>query len=142
MNGDGVEKDGAHAVSLLRQILAQEDSSAEIITDAQSALATAYASGNGVEADTAQAALLCKRAAQGGSWQAIQNLPLTLKCHFCDATPASKVCARCRKVRYCDAQCQRARWNREADPHRAHCRRRTAEASEENNNPAGGGGAS
>ena len=81
-------------------------------------------------ADTVQAALWCQRAADGGDAGAIDMLPLIRTCSFCSSSPARKHCERCRKVRYCNAVCQAAHWNREADPHKGHCRR-AAEASQQ-----------
>jgi len=98
-------------------------------------LATCYRRGEGVEADTVQAALWCQRAAQGGNAPAMELLPIILKCDFCGSTPARQLCTRCRKVRYCDRQCQLGHWHREREPHQGHCRRlvprRAAEASEQ-----------
>jgi len=52
-------------------------------------------------------------------------------CDFCVTPDAAKHwCARCRKVRYCDAACQRAHWNRKTDPHKGHCHR-APEASQQ-----------
>ena len=90
---------------------------------AQITLATCYAEGDGVEANTVQAALWGQRAADSGDAMAIANLAITLECDFCGATPARKHCVRCLKVRYCDASCQRAHWNHETDPHKGNCRR-------------------
>ena len=136
LTGTGVEKDGAHALSLLSEVIAREDSSK---ADAQGAIAHCYATGNGVEVNTVQAAMWCQRAATGGCKQAIRFLPLILRCDFCGTTPARQVCDRCLKVRYNDAQCQRAHWNRETSPHKGHCRR-AVEVSEAGT--ASGGSAS
>ena len=83
-----------------------------------------------MEADTVQAALWCQRAADGGDAEAIELLPLIRTCNFCGKKPARQLCERCRKVRYCNAECQAGHWNRETDPHKGHCRR-AAEASQE-----------
>jgi len=125
--GGGVEKDAVHGVSLLRQVTNQEDDTKEM---AERALAVCYMEGNGVEADTVQAALWCQRAADGGDAHAIELLALIRTCDFCGTTPTRKHCERCRKVRYCNATCQAAHWNRETDPHKGHCRR-AAEASQQ-----------
>jgi hypothetical protein len=80
-----------------------------------------------------QAALWCKQAIQDGSEYAIRNLPFIRRCDLCGETPARQLCVRCRKVRYCDHQCQLAHWNREADSHKGPCkehRRRAAEAAQ------------
>ena len=130
-----------HGVSLLRQIIADKGNT--MIGDAQSSLASCYATGNGVEADTVQAAMWCQRGVDGGRSQlAIQNLPIILKCDFCGTTPARQVCSRCVQVRYCEARCQRGHWNRETDPHKCHCRRRAAEASVDGAAPGRGGASS
>ena len=126
LNGEGVEKDAAHAVTLLSEAATQDDASTGM---AQSALAACYMEGVGVEADTEQAALWCQRAADGGDAQAIQMLSNIRTCTFCGTTAARKHCERCRKVRYCNTTCQAAHWNRETDPHKGHCRR-AAEASQ------------
>ena len=133
--GDGVEKDAAHGVALLRQ--AVEQSSDEQRTMAQTSLAKCYYQGEGVEADTVQAVLWCQRGAQGGEAEAIELLPVYQECDLCGSSPARQLCSRCRKVRYCNAACQRAHWNRETYPHKRHCRR-AAEASEEGTTPGGG----
>ena len=97
---------------------------------AQSSLARCYMDGNGVEVDTVQAALWCQRAADSGDPGAIEMLRIIRTCNFCVSRPARQHCERCRKVRYCNAVCQAAHWNRETDPHKGHCRR-AAEASQE-----------
>jgi len=137
--GVGVEKDAAHGVSLLRQVLTQESA---WTANAQFALALCYRDGEGVEVDTVQAALWCQRAAEGGVAEAIENLAIIRTCNFCGTTPARKHCERCRKVRYCDTMCQAAHWNRATDPHKELCRRRAAEASEERTAPPGGAASS
>jgi TPR repeat protein len=126
--GEGVEKDAAHGVSLLRQVTNREDATKTL---AERTLAICYMDGNGVEADTAQAALWCQRAADGGDEWAIRKLPIIRTCDFCGTTPARQHCERCRKVRYCDATCQAAHWNRYTNPHKSHCRRRATEASQQ-----------
>ena len=63
LTGEGVEEDADHAVGLLRQVIDQVDASR---ADAQVALAICYKMGHGVETDTAQAAIWCQRAADGG----------------------------------------------------------------------------
>ena len=123
--GEGVEKDAAHGVSLLRQVINQEDAKQ---TEAEMTLAMCYMDGNGVEADTVQAALWCQRAADGGDAGAIELLPIIRTCTFCGTRPARKHCESCRKVRYCDTTCQAVHWKRETDPHKGRCRR-AAEAS-------------
>ena len=123
-----MDKDAAHAVSLLRQVITQEDVWKE---DAETSLAMCYATGTGMDADTVQAALWCQRAATGGSEQAIENLATIRRCDFCGTTPARQLCVRCRKVRYCDHQCQLAQWNRETNAHKGPCKEhchRVAEA--------------
>jgi len=87
-----------------------------------------------LEADTAQAAMWCQLAADGGDECAIEMLPVIRTCDFCGTTPARQHCERCRKVRYCSAACQAAHWNRATDPHKGPCkehRRRAAQASHE-----------
>jgi TPR repeat protein len=56
LKGEGVEKDAVHGVSLLRQVINQEDATK---ARAEKALTSCYMEGNGVEADTVQAALWC-----------------------------------------------------------------------------------
>ena len=134
LRGDeGVEMDAVRGVALLQQCI---DEDGEFTAMAQAILAMCYMKGVGVEADTTQAAFWCLRAATGGSEQAIEALPLIRTCTFCGKTPARKHCERCRKVRYCDATCQRAHWNHETNPHKGQCRR-AAETS-----PRAAGGAS
>jgi hypothetical protein len=131
VKGEGVEKDAAHGVSLLRQVITQDDVSK---ADAEIALSLCYMEGNGVAADTVQAAVWCRQAAEDSSERAIMMLPIILECDFCGTTPARQLCVRCRKVRYCDRQCQLAHWNRETDPHKGPCKehcRRAAEASQQ-----------
>jgi len=128
LNGVGVEKDAAHRVSLLRQVITQEVDVWK--SDAERALAMCYAAGTGVEADTVQAALWCQRAADGGDEPAIELLPFIRTCGFCGTTPARKHCERCRQVRYCDVECHAAHWIDETDPHKSHCRRRAAEVTQ------------
>ena len=128
LTGKGVDMDDAHGVSLLRQVINQEEDVAT--ANAKRTLAMYYLEGNGVEADTVQAALWCQRAADGGDAMALQMLPLIQTCTFCGTTPARKHCGRCRKVRYCSTVCQAGHWNRETDPHRSHCRR-AVEASQQ-----------
>jgi len=127
LNGEGVEKDVAHAVNLLVEAATQDDESTVM---AQSALAACYMEGYGVEADTVLAALWCQRAADSGDAQAIQILSIIRTCTFCGTTPAGKHCERCRKVQYCNATCQAAHWDHETDPHKGTCRR-AAEASQQ-----------
>jgi hypothetical protein len=134
--GQGVKKDAVHGVALLRQVINNADSSK---ADACCGLAMCYDRGTGVEADTVQAALWCQRAVTGGCEFASQLLPTIWKCELCGTAPARQLCTRCRQVRYCDAVCQAAHWNRETDPHKGHCRR-AGEASEEGT--AAGGGTS
>jgi TPR repeat protein len=124
--GDGVAKDAAHAVFLLRKAAEQDD---QMQADAQTRLAECYATGEGVEADTAQAAVWCQKAAKSGFEPAIDFLPIIRRCDFCGATPARQLCKRCRKTRYCGAACIQGHWTRPTDPHKGHCRRRAAEAS-------------
>ena len=126
LKGEGVAKDGAHAVTLLRQVT---DHGGVDAMFAKAKLAGCYWAGNGVEADTVQAAVWCQRAADGGSAFAIDLLTTIRKCDFCGTTPARKHCERCRKVRYCDVGCQAAHWNRVTDPHKGLCRR-AAQASQ------------
>ena len=127
LTGEGVEKDAVHGVALLRQVIEKEDESTAL---AQATLASCYHHGDGVEADTVQAAAWCQQAATGGDAQAIEMLPIILQCFFCSATPARQLCNRCRKVRYCDRQCQLGHWNHETEPHKGHCHR-AAEASQQ-----------
>jgi TPR repeat protein len=90
--------------------------------------------GRGVDADTVQAALWCQSAADGGDAGAIELLARIRKCDYCGSTPARQLCNRCRKVRYCNHQCQAAHWNRETDSHKGPCkehRRRAAEAPQQ-----------
>jgi len=126
--GVGVEKDAVHRVSLLRQVVNQED---DTKAKAETTLTMCNMEGEGVEADTVQASLWCQLAADGGDAWAIQMLPMIRTCNFCGTTPARKHCERCRTVRYCDTTCQAAHWNRETDPHKGHCRRAAPEASQQ-----------
>ena len=126
LKGDGVAKDAAHAVFLLRKAAEQDD---QMRADAQTRLAECYATGEGVEADTAQAAVWCQKAAKSGFEPAIEFLPIIRRCDFCGATPARQLCKRCMKARYCGVACIQGHWIRAADPHKDHCRRRAAEAS-------------
>jgi TPR repeat protein len=90
--------------------------------------------GEGVEADTVQAALWCQRAAKAGNEEAIELLPIILKCDFCGSTPARQLCNRCLMARYCGAGCQAGHWNTATEPHKGPCkdhRRPAAEASEQ-----------
>jgi len=78
LSGDGVEKDAATGVCLLRQVIAHEGAAT---ASAQFALAQCYAKGEGVERgtvedDTLLAALWCQRAARGGYAVAIELLPV------------------------------------------------------------------
>jgi hypothetical protein len=130
LKGEGVKKDAARGVALLLKAVTQHNDEVETAI-AQSALSECYMEGNGVEADTTQAALWCQRAAEGGNTWAIQNLPIIRTCDFCGSTPARKHCERCRKVRYCDADCQAAHWHRETDPHKGHCRRAVEASSQQ-----------
>jgi hypothetical protein len=86
----------------LMQVIAQGGAATAI---AQRLLALCYHNGEGVEANTVQAALWCRRAADGGDATAADNLPGIRQCNFCGATPVRKLCARCRKTRYCGAAC-------------------------------------
>jgi len=142
LKGEGVEKDAARGVTLLHQAAEQVD---QMQTNAQLSLAKCFMTGEGVEADAVQAAMWCERAAEGGEAEAIEMLPIIRTCHFCGTTPARKHCERCQSLRYCSASCQAAHWNRDTDPHKAHCRRaaprRAAEASEEGTAPGAGGAA-
>ena len=125
--GVGVARDAAYAVTLWHQVADQDSVYATV---AQSELAGCYYAGDGVAIDTVEAALWCQRAADHGDVEAIRMLPIIRTCDFCGSTPARKHCERCRKVRYCNTQCQAAHLNRETHPHKSHCRRRTAEASQ------------
>jgi hypothetical protein len=128
----GVEKDAAQGVTLLRQVINQENATNTVTKPmAETRLATCYMTGDGVEADTVLAALWCQRAADGGDVDAIEMLPIIRTCNFCGTTPARKHCERCRKVRDCSTSCQAAHWKRETDPHQGHCRRRAVEASQQ-----------
>jgi len=101
---------------------------------AERLLTFCYMEGDGVEADTVQAALWCQKAAASGDAQAIELLPIIRECDFCGTTPARQLCVRCLKVRYCNHQCQLAHWNRATDSHKGPCkehRRRAAEASQQ-----------
>ena len=120
--------DVAHGVSLLRQVINQADATKAF---AERALARCYYDGHGVEADTVQAALWCQKAATSSDARAIEMLPIIRTCHFCGTSPARQHCERCRKVRYCDAGCQAAHWDRETDPHKGVCRRITQSSQEE-----------
>ena len=126
-----MEKDAAHGVSLLRRSITTVD---ERRADAEMALAVCYAEGNGVEADTVQAAAWCQKAVTSGSELAIEMLAVIRQCNLCFSTPARQLCVRCLKVRYCDRQCQLAHWNHATDAHKGPCkehRRRAAEASQQ-----------
>ena len=136
--GQGVEKDAVHGVALLRQVINNADSAQ---ADACYFLALCYDRGKGAEADTMQAGLWCQRAVAGGCQFASQLLLTIWKCKFCGTTPAHQLCTRCRKVRYCDARCQAAHWNRETEPHKARCCR-AGEASEEGTAASGGASSS
>jgi hypothetical protein len=104
--GEGVEKDAVHGVCLLRQVITQGD---EVTANAQAALATCYSTGDGVDVDLKQATKWSSRAAAGGYADAIQMLEVLRTCDFCGTPDAAKQwCERCRKVRYCNATCQRA----------------------------------
>ena len=124
LRGEGVEEDAAHGVALSLQVTTQEDAVKTAM--AQSQLVARYVTGNGVEADTTQAAMWCQRAADGGDEDAIEMLPMIRTCTFCGTTRARQHCERCRKVRYCNAACQAAHWHRETDPHKGHCQRAAA----------------
>ena len=126
LQGEGVEKDAVHGVSLLRQVIDREDATK---ANAERMLTICYMEGDGVEADTVQAALWCQRAADSGLPYATALLPIIRTCNFCGTTPACQHCDRCRKVRYCNTRCQAAHWNRETDPHKGACRR-AAEVSQ------------
>ncbi len=115
LKGEGVEKDAAHGVSLLRQVINQEDC---MKAKAEIALTICYMEGNGVEADTVQAALWCQQAATSGDASAGELLAVIRRCDFCGTTPARQLCVRCMKVRYCDHQCQLAHWK----AHKAECK--------------------
>ena len=131
LGGQGVEKDAAHGVSLLRQVINQNY---ELKANAEKRLAFCYLDGIGVEADTVQAALWCRKAVTSVDQQAIELLALIRECDFCGTTPARQLCVRCMKVRYCDHQCQLAHWTRETDGHKGPCkehRRRAAEACQQ-----------
>jgi TPR repeat protein len=132
LTGEGVEKDAVHRVSLLRQVITQD---AYHTGNAQTALARCYVAGDGVEAALKQAAKWSSRAAAGGNAEAIQMLETLRMCDFCGTHSAAKLwCERCRKVRYCDRQCQLAHWNHAINPHKGPCkehRRRAAEASQQ-----------
>ena len=74
----------------------------------------------------------CKRRFDAsGPQTAVTPWPIIRTCNFCGTTPARQHCARCRKVRYCNAVCQAAHWNRETDPHKGHCCRAAEESQEE-----------
>ena len=131
LRGEGVEKDAAHGVSLLRQVINQGDA---MKADAERMLTICYMDGDGVEADTVQAALWCRKAVTSGDVHAIELLAIIRRCSFCGTTPARQLCARCLKVRYCDHHCQLAHWNRETDAHKGPCKEhrcRAAEASQQ-----------
>jgi TPR repeat protein len=119
--GLGVAKDAAHGVKPMREVTTQGNAVMAVM--AQCYLTTCYWEGNGVEADTVHAALWCQTAADGGDARAIEMLPIIRTCSFCGTTPVRKHCERYRKVRYCNAVCQAAHWNRVTDPHKGHCRR-------------------
>ena len=105
LKGEGVEKDAAHGVKLLRKAAVQEDCNQ---ASAQADLALCYMQGYGVDADTVQAAFWSKKAAKGGDLAqgaADELAAFIRRCAFCGTAPAHKHCGRCRKVRYCDATC-------------------------------------
>jgi len=139
LKGEGVEKDAVRGVSLMRQVINQED---DTKAKAEHALTLCYMDGNGVEADTVQAALWCQKAVTSGDEQAIELLAIIRECDFCGTTPARQLCVRCRKVRYCDHQCQLAHWNRETDPHKGPCKEHCRRAAEASLQEAGGAVAS
>jgi TPR repeat protein len=145
LNGQGVEKDATHGVSLLRQLITEVNTQMTdhrmrgcLVANCHASRAVCYETGNGVEADTVQAALFCRRAAEAGSQQAIDNLPIIRQCDFCGSTPARQLCTRCRKVRYCGAGCQRAHWSRATDPHKGPCKEHCRRAAEASQQEAGG----
>jgi hypothetical protein len=131
LTGKGVEQDAAHGVSLVRQVINQEDGNK---ARAEKTLAICDMTGDGVASDTVQGALWCQKAVTSGDARAVELLAGIRRCDFCGITPARQLCVRCRKVRYCDHQCQLAHWNREGDAHKGPCkehRRRAAEASQQ-----------
>ena len=82
LTGKGVDKDVARGVAYLRQLIATElTSTGDVATvmspavraSAQSALGMCYATGEGVEADTVQAALLLERAVGAGRGRCTLN---------------------------------------------------------------------
>ena len=80
-----MEQDAEHGVSLLQQVITQGGLAA---AKAQGSLALCYMAGDGVEADTRQATLYCKRAIEGGDALAIEMLPDIQRCHLCGTPPA------------------------------------------------------
>ena len=63
-------------------------------------------------------------AAQGDE-DAIARLKELRKCVACGKLDVHHmICSRCRKVRFCGAECQLQHWNHPKDPHKLHCKRR------------------
>jgi TPR repeat protein len=104
----------------LLQAVTQED---QIQAEAQFTLSSCYITGEGVEADTVQAALWCQRAAKGSHPDAIENLPLVRKVRLLRNNARPPAVRPLREGALLYRRCQLAHWNRETDTQKGHCRR-------------------
>ena len=138
--GWGVDKNGVQAVAWWRQAADRGD------VGAQQLVGRVYALGaQGVKKDLPLGKRYLELSAAQGDQAAVTLLKRLRKCLACGKLDVHRmICSQCRRVRYCDGQCQLVHWQSATDPHKLHCfkRRESAEAggsSAEHADLSGGG---
>ena len=123
--GWGLEKNDARAVAWWRKAADQGLSGSQFL------VGEAYGLGKGVKKDLPLGKSYLELSAAQGLAEAAALLRELRKCVACGELDVHHlICSRCRKVRFCDKECQLGHWNRPTDPHSVHCvkRRETAGA--------------
>jgi len=127
--GKGVEQSCALAAEWGRKAADQGDASAQFFVGEW------CARGVGVKKDLPLGKKYLELSAAQGYEDAVSLLKELRKCVSCGELDVHHlICSRCRKVRFCDKECQLRHWQHPTDPHRLHCVRRRE--------PAGAGGSS
>ena len=114
--GHGVEENLATALSYWHRAADQGH--------AEGARRTGFAYWKGMggfEKNTRLAVKYLKVSAAQGDEYAIAHLKKMTACAQCGTGSAPRVCAGCKKVHYCNRECQLLHWRDPSDPHMSHC---------------------
>jgi len=118
--GWGVDKNGAQAVAWWRKAADRGDAGA------QQLVGRVYALGaQGLKKDLPLGKRYLELSAAQGDQAAVTLLKELRQCVACGKLDVHHmICSQCRRVRYCDGQCQLRHWNSATDPHKLHCVKR------------------